>query len=168
MCRQLYNMSETSIADRRSFLMVDCIAPSAKQVKSGSDIELLRPPSGLHSSHSAQKDTKMRSWVKVAFVVVGVCSAACGEPSALEEQLRVLGKQVTTLLDRRREDLASIEDNMRRKILSGPELGDVREEMRKLRYESQLSPGLTPDKSKSKLCELSKNCQMVERLRQFS
>ncbi|XP_068903607.1 protein scabrous [Tenebrio molitor] len=79
----------------------------------------------------------MRSWVKVAFVVVGVCSAACGEPSALEEQLRVLGKQVTTLLDRRREDLASIEDNMRRKILSGPELGDVREEMRKLRLEME-------------------------------
>jgi hypothetical protein len=141
-------------------------------------VERLRSPSpacikpfwhpSSFSSHSAQKDTKMRSWVKVAFVVVGVCSAACGEPSALEEQLRVLGKQVTTLLDRRREDLASIEDNMRRKILSGPELGDVREEMRKLRYESQLSPGLTPDKSKSKLCELSKNCQMVERLRQFS
>ncbi|RZC42488.1 APG6 domain containing protein, partial [Asbolus verrucosus] len=79
----------------------------------------------------------MRSWVTVALVAVGVCSTACGESSALEEQLRVLSKQVTTLLDRRREDLASIEDNMRRKILASPELGDVREEIRKLRLEME-------------------------------
>ena len=75
---------------------------------------------------------KMRLWAVAALVAVGVCSA-CGESSALEEQLRVLSKQVTTLLDRRREDLASIADDLRRKVLSSAELGDVRDEMQKLR-----------------------------------
>lgn len=78
----------------------------------------------------------MRSWV-LLLVLGGVCSIACGDDTSdLEEQLRVLTKQVTSLLDRRREDVANIEDNMRKTILasSSTELGEVREEMQKLRY----------------------------------
>ncbi|EFA00353.2 Protein scabrous-like Protein [Tribolium castaneum] len=69
------------------------------------------------------------------WVLLVLSTAACGGSSDLEEQMRVLTKQVTTLLDRRREDLASIEDNMRKRMLQSPEIGDVREELRRLRSE---------------------------------
>lgn len=72
-------------------------------------------------------------WLNVvAMLVVGVCFV-CGEPSDLENELRVLNKQVTTLLDRRREDLESIEGNLRKQLFQSPELVKVQEELQALR-----------------------------------
>lgn len=54
-------------------------------------------------------------------------------PSELREQLRVLSKQVTALLDRRREDLEMIEENLRRKLYETPELEDIKNALKTLR-----------------------------------
>ncbi|KAL3285023.1 hypothetical protein HHI36_019151 [Cryptolaemus montrouzieri] len=53
--------------------------------------------------------------------------------SELKEQLRVLSKQVTTLMDRRREDLDIIEENMRKKLYQTPELVEIKEALKALR-----------------------------------
>lgn len=44
-------------------------------------------------------------------------SAADDGDVDLRQQLRTLGRQVTVLLERRREDLQSIEEHMRRKLI---------------------------------------------------
>lgn len=51
----------------------------------------------------------------------------------LRDQLKMVSKQVTALLERRAEDLKSIEEHMRRKLTRSQELSDVREEIRNLR-----------------------------------
>lgn len=53
--------------------------------------------------------------------------------SELRDQFRVLSKQVTALLDRRREDLEIIEENMRRKLYETPELEDIKNALKALR-----------------------------------
>lgn len=53
--------------------------------------------------------------------------------SDLEERMGVLSKQVTALLERRSEDLKSIEESMRRKLMEDGQLVDVKEEIRSLR-----------------------------------
>lgn len=60
---------------------------------------------------------------------------ACGESesSDLKEQFSVLSKQVTTLLDRRRDDLQLIEDSLRKKLAGSQELLDVKDELKNLR-----------------------------------
>lgn len=68
----------------------------------------------------------------VAVLVVAVCFV-CGETSDLENELRVLNKQVTTLLDRRREDLQSIEENLRKQLFQSPELVKVQADLQALR-----------------------------------
>lgn len=76
---------------------------------------------------------RMIWWWSVATLVFSAI-AARGDHGDLEEQLRVLSKQVTTLLDRRSEDLRSIEDDMRRKLSESQDLTDVKEEIKNLRY----------------------------------
>lgn len=72
-----------------------------------------------------------------AFVVCVTCATRADDDGVLsmEEQLAVLAKQVKALTERRREDLESIEDNMRRKLTMSQDFLDVREEIRSLRYE---------------------------------
>lgn len=65
-------------------------------------------------------------------VLVGVCFDCCASETN-EQQLKVLSKQVTALLDRRREDIAIIEENMRKNLAKSQELVDVKEEMKILR-----------------------------------
>lgn len=73
------------------------------------------------------------------FAALAVLMSACtlincgGESSDLEEQMQVLSKQVTALLDRRKEDLDSIAKTMRENLAKSQELVDVREEMNSLR-----------------------------------
>lgn len=89
-----------------------------------------------------QSIVRMRSCVVVIYAVLGCCGVCLTSgdemmtSSDLQEQLRVLSKQVTTLLDRRTEDLTIIEDNIRKKLLrhQPEELVDVRNDMHKLRY----------------------------------
>lgn len=59
--------------------------------------------------------------------------ASATTDSDVEEQLKVLSKQVTALLERRREDLQIIEESMRKKLTKSQEFEDVREEMKNLR-----------------------------------
>lgn len=75
------------------------------------------------------------AWLRLSVVLIlGVIAVRGGERSDLEEQMRVLGKQVTALLNKRTEDLKSIEDNMRRKLSHSQEFIDVREEIKGLRW----------------------------------
>lgn len=71
-------------------------------------------------------------YVYIAVVVI-VAPIACATASDVEEQLKVLSKQVTALLERRREDLQIIEESMRKKLTKSQEFEDVREEMKNLR-----------------------------------
>lgn len=61
------------------------------------------------------------------------CAADHNNKNNLENELKLLSKQVTTLLDRRRDDLKLIEDSLRRKLSASSELLDVKEELRNLR-----------------------------------
>lgn len=69
-------------------------------------------------------------WLRLAVVLVAsvICAA-----SDLEQDLRTLSKQVSTLLDRRRDDLRLIEDSLRRKLIGSREILDVKEELQNLR-----------------------------------
>ncbi|KAJ8964129.1 hypothetical protein NQ317_018150 [Molorchus minor] len=71
----------------------------------------------------------MSTWVVVLFAVAGV-RLACVGCVDLQEQLNVLSKQVTVLLERRKEDIRSIEDNIRKSIYDSPELIGMRDEPR--------------------------------------
>lgn len=51
----------------------------------------------------------------------------------VQEQLRVLSKQVTALLERRKEDLRIIEEDMRRQLLKSREMEEFRIQMEDLR-----------------------------------
>ncbi|GJQ71173.1 putative signaling receptor binding protein [Trypoxylus dichotomus] len=67
-------------------------------------------------------------------VVANIAPIACATiDSDVEEQLKVLSKQVTALLERRREDLQIIEESMRKKLTKSQEFEDVREEIKNLR-----------------------------------
>ncbi|KAG5885039.1 hypothetical protein JTB14_018635 [Gonioctena quinquepunctata] len=80
--------------------------------------------------------------VVVMFIFSGTCST-CAE-SDLETDFRVLSKQVTALLDKRREDMKSIEQHVMKAIFDTPELLDLRNEVKKLRSEVQrLNSGKT-------------------------
>lgn len=69
------------------------------------------------------------------FAVVLLCAVCAAEiEGGLEQQMRVLSKQVTALLDRRQEDIQLIEDNMRKTLAKSQELVQVKEEMKNLRY----------------------------------
>lgn len=77
---------------------------------------------------------EMRLSIIITSAVLGMMSTACGESSAIKEQLWILSKQVKTLLDRRKEDLSIIEDNIMKKMFGTPnEFSDVREDIQKLR-----------------------------------
>lgn len=59
------------------------------------------------------------------------CCVLCSDTT--DQQLKVLSKQVAALLDRRREDIQIIEENMRKSLAKSQELVDVKEEMKILR-----------------------------------
>nr|XP_022907876.1 protein scabrous [Onthophagus taurus] len=60
----------------------------------------------------------------------------------VEDQLKVLNKQVTALLENRREDIEMIGESMRVKLTKSKEFEEVREEMKSLRLElEQLRSG---------------------------
>lgn len=63
----------------------------------------------------------------------GAATVSSSDASSLEEQMRLLSKQVGALLDRRREDIQIIEDNMRKSLEKSKELVGVKEEMKNLR-----------------------------------
>lgn len=69
----------------------------------------------------------------VVAVSIAFTSASGAADSDVGEQLKVLSKQVTALLERRREDLQIIEESMRKKLTKSQEFEDVREEMKNLR-----------------------------------
>lgn len=71
--------------------------------------------------------------VGVTTLVFFVCLRICVCETTNEQKLDVLSKQVSTLLDRRREDIAIIEENLRKKLARTQELADVKEEMKILR-----------------------------------
>ncbi|XP_044762095.1 protein scabrous isoform X1 [Coccinella septempunctata] len=69
------------------------------------------------------------------------------DSSDLREQFRVLSKQVTALLERRREDLEIIEQNMRKELYETPEFQDIKNALKTLRKDvDSVQPG-TPDVS---------------------
>lgn len=68
------------------------------------------------------------------FIFTGTFFTCCVECSDFQEQLSVLSKQVTALLDRRKEDMQSIEENVRRSVYNSPEIMDLRNEVKNLRY----------------------------------
>lgn len=59
--------------------------------------------------------------------------------NVVEDDLKLLSKQVKTLLDRRRDDLKLIEDSLRKKLISSSELLDVKDELKILRYVNSLT-----------------------------
>lgn len=73
------------------------------------------------------------TWLYIVVLVTSVI-LTCAENYNLEQELKVLSKQVTTLLDRRRDDLKLIEDSLRRKLTGSQELQDVKDELQNLRY----------------------------------
>lgn len=66
-------------------------------------------------------------------ILASVCFNCCVCSDATDLQLKVLSKQVSALLDRRREDIQIIEENMRKSLAKSRELVDVKEEMKILR-----------------------------------
>ncbi|XP_072396424.1 protein scabrous [Diabrotica undecimpunctata] len=72
----------------------------------------------------------MKSCV-LTLVVVTLCFQ-CAECD-LEEDFRVLSKQVTALLDKRKEDVKIIEEHIKRAIFDIPEIVEMRNEIKKLR-----------------------------------
>lgn len=74
----------------------------------------------------------MRMLVGAVLILGAVCLTR-GDNSDLEKQLRVLNRQVTTLLEKRNEDLKSIEDNMRKTIYDIPDLEIIRNDVKTLR-----------------------------------
>ncbi|XP_030760744.1 protein scabrous [Sitophilus oryzae] len=59
--------------------------------------------------------------------------------------LSVLSKQVKALVERRTEDLRSIEENVRKTVFNGPEVEELRDQVRSLRLEiEQLRSGVPP------------------------
>ncbi|KAJ8950648.1 hypothetical protein NQ318_010848 [Aromia moschata] len=76
---------------------------------------------------------------------VGVCRCTCEPGADFEQQLHVLSKQVNALLEKRREDVRMIEDNIRRSVYDSPELSGIRDEVKNLRLEvEQLRTGKVP------------------------
>lgn len=77
----------------------------------------------------------MCSRMSVATLVTVTLFTLCAVEgtSDLEGRMQVLSKQVTALLERRSEDLKSIEESMRKKLVKDEQLGDVKEEIRNLR-----------------------------------
>lgn len=77
----------------------------------------------------------MCSRMSVAALVIVTLFTLCAVDgsSDLEDRMQVLSKQVTALLERRSEDLKSIEESMRKKLVEDEQLGDVKEEIRNLR-----------------------------------
>lgn len=67
--------------------------------------------------------------IAASFLTLGVVAVAAAD----DEQLKVLSRQVKALLDRREEDVRSIEDNLRKKLFASPEIENVLEEMKNLR-----------------------------------
>lgn len=74
----------------------------------------------------------MRMLVRTV-LILGVMCLTRGDNSDLEKQLRVLNKQVTILLEKRNEDVKSIEDNMRKTIYDIPDLEIIRSDVNTLR-----------------------------------
>lgn len=81
----------------------------------------------------APQTIEMAVNMRVMCSVVIVVFIACATASDVEEQLKVLSKQVTALLERRREDLQIIEESMRKKLTKSQEFEEVKEEMKNLR-----------------------------------
>lgn len=77
----------------------------------------------------------MCSRMSVAALAMVVLLTLCGAEgsSDLEEQMKVLSKQVTALLERRSEDIKSIEESMRKKLIEDEQLVNVKEEIRNMR-----------------------------------
>lgn len=77
----------------------------------------------------------MCSRMSVAALAMVILLTLCGAESSsdLEEQMKVLSKQVTALLERRSEDIKSIEESMRKKLIEDEQLVNVKEEIRNMR-----------------------------------
>lgn len=81
----------------------------------------------------------MRSTILVCVVATAVVVLSCATvtnaaaASDLEIELRVLSKQVTTLMERRRDDLKLIEEDLAKKLANSQEINDMRKEIQDLR-----------------------------------
>lgn len=73
----------------------------------------------------------MRATAVVLIVAAFVAYASAGESD--EYDLRVLSKQVRALVERRAEDLRSIEESVRRTVFNGPEVEELRDQVRSLK-----------------------------------
>ncbi|CAH0386226.1 unnamed protein product [Bemisia tabaci] len=62
-----------------------------------------------------------------------------GADESIEDVVRVLQKQMTTLLTRRQEDLKLLESSLRHSLEKNFELSDLRSEVQKLRRERRSS-----------------------------
>uniref|UniRef100_A0AAR5PZT7 Fibrinogen C-terminal domain-containing protein n=1 Tax=Dendroctonus ponderosae TaxID=77166 RepID=A0AAR5PZT7_DENPD len=92
-------------------------------------------------------------------VIVSVVLVQIGAQNAIGDadyDLRVLSKQVKALVERRTEDLRSIEESVRRTVFNGPEVEELRDQVRSLKTEiDQLRTGTvappTPQSKNEKL-----------------
>lgn len=65
---------------------------------------------------------------------MSVCSFNCCHANDnIEQQLKVLSKQVTTLLDMRRDDIRIIEESMKKKLLRSQEFVELKDQLKILR-----------------------------------
>ncbi|XP_050301194.1 protein scabrous [Anthonomus grandis grandis] len=91
----------------------------------------------------------IRAYVIATLVVLVISKGVGGETVEAEElvrdteyDLRVLSKQVKALLERRSEDLKSIEESVRRTVFNGPEVEELRDQVKSLKQEiEQLRSG---------------------------
>lgn len=68
-----------------------------------------------------------------AVVLVAAFVAIASASESDEYDLRVLSKQVRALVERRAEDLRSIEESVRRTVFNGPEVEELRDQVRSLK-----------------------------------
>lgn len=78
--------------------------------------------------------TAAKMWLTTCLVVLSLTHlnfCVCGD--TVEQQLKVLSKQVTALLDMRKDDIQIIEENLRKKLLRSQELVEIRDGIKFLR-----------------------------------
>lgn len=68
-----------------------------------------------------------------AVVLVAALVTVVSASESDEYDLRVLSKQVRALVERRAEDLRSIEESVRRTVFNGPEVEELRDQVRSLK-----------------------------------
>lgn len=66
-------------------------------------------------------------------IIVSVCINCCHGDTTIEQQLNVLSKQVSTLLDMRRDDIRIIEESMKKKLLRSQEFVELKDQLKYLR-----------------------------------